>query len=130
MGLFGHHLKRGKEAMEGIGVLDAYNGTLVHDRSSSYFSYPCGHSLCNAHILRGLVYVEGAFDAPCKTRKLLVRAKDKKGQGPDLKPSYYTRAFNTYTKTIRPIIKGYNNKFKKPMGNVWLLPWKNTNTCS
>ena len=64
MGLFGHHLKRGKEAMDDIGVLDAYNGTLVHDRSSSYFSYPCGHSLCNAHILRDLVYVEGGFRCP------------------------------------------------------------------
>ena len=115
MGLFGHQSKRGKEAMDGIGVSDAYKDTLVHDRSSSYFSYPCGHSLCNAHILRDLVYVGGVFDAPwaTKIRKLLVRAKDKKGQGADLKPSYYTKAFNTYTKTIRPIIKGYNNKFKK-----------------
>jgi transposase len=113
--LFGHHLKRGKEAMDDIGILDLYNGTLVHDRFSSYFSYQCGHSLCNAHILRDLVYVEETFDAPwaAKIRKLLVRAKNKKEQEPDLKPSYYTRVFNTFTKTIRPVIKGYNKKFKK-----------------
>ncbi|KAA1243404.1 transposase, partial [Aquimarina sp. RZ0] len=89
--------------------------TLVHDRFSSYFSYQCGHSLCNAHILRDLIYIEEAFNAPwaTKIRKLLVRAKKKKEQDPDLKSSYYTRAFNTFTKTIRPIIKGYDKKFKK-----------------
>lgn len=112
---FGHHLKRGKEAMDDIGILEAYKGTLVHDRFSSYFSYQCGHSLCNAHILRDLIYIEETFDAPwaTKIRKLLVRAKNKKEQDPDLKSSYYTRVFNAFTKIIRPIIKGYDKKFKK-----------------
>ena len=29
---FAHHLKRGKQAMNDIGLLDIYKGTLIHDR--------------------------------------------------------------------------------------------------
>jgi len=112
---FTHHLKRGKEAMNQMGILPNYNGTLVHDRFSSYFSYHCEHSLCNAHILRDLVYVEEAFQANWakEIRKLLVRAKDKKKQETHLTPSYYSRVFNKYTQLIRPVIKGYDKTYKK-----------------
>ena len=112
---FGHHLKRGKEAMNAIGILENYKGTLIHDRFSSYFSYNCDHGLCNAHILRDLVYVEETFDAPWaeQIKELLIRAKNKKDNDPDLKTSYYLRVFNKYTSLIRPIIKAYDKKFKK-----------------
>lgn len=112
---FAHHLNRGKKAMDNIGLLGSYNGTLVHDRFSSYFSYQCDHSLCNAHILRDLVYVEEAFDAPWakKIRELLIRAKRDKERNPNLKASYYSRIFKQYTGAVRPIIKDYDNKFKK-----------------
>lgn len=36
------------------GPLPSYAGVAVHDRYIAYFSYPCGHALCNAHILRQL----------------------------------------------------------------------------
>jgi len=112
---FAHHPKRGKEAMDDIGLLEKYKGLLVHDRFASYFSYKCGHSLCNAHILRNLAYVEEAFEAPWTKEigKLLVRAKAKKGRDANLKKSYYTRVFNKYTSLIRPVIKNHDNKFKK-----------------
>jgi len=51
LSFFGAHPKRGKEAMNEMGVLNQYRGTLIHDRFSSYFSYQCDHGLCNAHIL-------------------------------------------------------------------------------
>lgn len=113
--LFAHHPNRGKKAMDDMGILELYRGTLVHDRFSSYFSYNCEHSLCNAHILRDLVYVEEAFEADWaeKIRKLLVKAKRDREKDPDLKPSYYSRAFKKYTGLIRPIIKKYDKKFKK-----------------
>ena len=112
---FAHHPKRGKEAMGDIGLLENYKGTLVHDRFAGYFSYQCEHSLCNAHILRDLAYVEEAFEAPWAKEigKLLVRAKTKKGRDENLKTSYYTRVFNKYTSLIRPVIKNYDKKFKK-----------------
>jgi transposase len=113
--LFAHHPKRGKLAMDDMGLLGLYKGTLVHDRFSSYFSYNCGHSLCNAHILRDLVYVEEAFGAGWAggIRKLLVRAKKDREKDPDLKASYYSKVFKKYVGLIRPVIKKYDKKFKK-----------------
>ena len=112
---FAHHLKRGKKAMDAIGILEKYNGTLVHDRFSSYFSYQCEHSLCNALILRDLIYVEEAFEASWakRIRELLVRAKKHKQKNPNLKASYYSRIYKEYVAIIRPIIKSYDKKFKK-----------------
>lgn len=113
--LFSHHLNRGKQAMDAVGLLELYKGTLVHDRFSSYFSHECDHSLCNAHILRDLVYVEEAFDAPWakQIRKLLCKAKQDKEEKPNLKAAYYSRIFKRYTGLIRPIIKEYNGALKK-----------------
>lgn len=115
MSLFGYDLKRGKQAMDKMGVLPNYEGTLIHDRFSSYFSYHCQHSLCNAHILRNLTYIKEAFQAPWASEmaRLFILAKDKKHKNDELRKSYYSRVFKKYTALIRPIIKGYNKKHKK-----------------
>ena len=112
---FAHHLNRGKQAMNDIGLLEHYKGTLVHDRFSSYFSYSCAHSLCNAHILRDLIYVEETFDSSWakEIRKLLIQAKKDKEQNPNLKAAYYSKIFDKYVNLIRPVIQNYDKKFKK-----------------
>ncbi len=112
---FAHHLNRGRQAMDEIGLLTLYKGTLIHDRFSSYFGYDCDHSLCNAHILRDLIYVEEAFNANWakQIRSLLINAKQTKEKNPNLKASYYSKVFKTYVNLIRPIIKNYNKTFKK-----------------
>jgi transposase len=52
------HPKRGKAAFDAIGILNQFKGTLVRDGWFSYKQYDqCKHSLCNAHLLRDLLYV-------------------------------------------------------------------------
>jgi len=51
------HKKRGKEAMDAMGVLPFFNGTAVHDHWKSYYYYLCAHAECNGHILRHLVFL-------------------------------------------------------------------------
>jgi transposase len=56
---YGADTRRGKAAMDEIGILPAYRGTCVHDGWLSYTFYPkCRHALCGAHILRELTYFE------------------------------------------------------------------------
>ena len=64
---YGFDARRGKAAMDSIGILPHFIGTLVRDGFSSYKWYErCRHSLCNAHLLRDLRFVE-ELDAAQKT---------------------------------------------------------------
>jgi len=52
------HRKRGTEAMQEIGIIPRYGGSIVHDCWASYLSYDhCSHGLCGSHILRELTFV-------------------------------------------------------------------------
>lgn len=53
------HAKRGKDGMEGNGVLTGFTGVAVHDCWASYWNYgDVTHAICNAHLLRELTGVE------------------------------------------------------------------------
>jgi transposase len=50
--------KRGKAAMNEIGILPEFKGKAIHDCFAAYFSFiSMIHALCNAHLLRELVAV-------------------------------------------------------------------------
>jgi transposase len=60
--LFGVHAKRGRVAMDAVGVLPSFQGVAVHDGWSPYWRYQdVRHALCGAHLLREL---EGISDEP------------------------------------------------------------------
>ncbi|MDP3705947.1 MAG: IS66 family transposase [Legionellaceae bacterium] len=52
------HQKRGCDAMDEIGILPHFRGTLIHDHWKPYYTYQhCQHGLCNAHHIRELQWV-------------------------------------------------------------------------
>jgi transposase len=74
--------RRGKPAMDEIGILPTYKGVSVHDGWPAYgYYYQCRHALCGAHLLRELTYIEerhphqrGQWAEPLA--KLLVEIKE------------------------------------------------------
>ena len=56
------HPKRGREALETIGILSTFQGVSVHDGWGSYRAYrACRHALCNVHHLRELTFLEEQY---------------------------------------------------------------------
>jgi transposase len=56
------HPRRGREALEAIGILPAFAGVSVHDGWGSYRLYTvCRHALCNVHHLRELTFLEEQY---------------------------------------------------------------------
>ncbi len=51
---YGPHEKRGSIAMNDMGILPRFKGTLCHDHWKPYYKFDCTHALCNAHHLREL----------------------------------------------------------------------------
>lgn len=78
------HLKRGREAMEQMEILPAYEGVLVHDFWKPYNEYGCSHALCNVHHLRDLTFChqveESSWAGGCKELLLDVYAKVKRAK--------------------------------------------------
>ena len=79
------HSKRGRAAIDAIGILPEYQGTVIHDCWSPYFHYSFKHGICNAHILRELTFAHEednqAFAQELKTLMLRIlkvvnRARD------------------------------------------------------
>ena len=81
--LYFFHLKRGNEAMNAMGLLPVYKGTIVHDRWFSYYKYDCTHALCNAHLLRDLKFMHEEMNRKWaeKLKLKLQEANDRKKSG-------------------------------------------------
>jgi len=57
-----YHENRGKKATDEIEILPYFNGWLIHDGLRSYLQYACMHGLCNAHILRELIFISEEYN--------------------------------------------------------------------
>jgi transposase len=69
------HAKRGVKGMDAAAVLPRYKGVAVHDAWAPYDTYTgAAHALCNAHVLRELIYVQDT--APIKVADLAEQATD------------------------------------------------------
>jgi transposase len=71
------HRKRGKEAVDAIGILPQFQGVSVHDSLVSYLHYTCEHALCGAHYLRELTYVHEQYgqDWAAEMKTVLLQMK-------------------------------------------------------
>jgi len=94
------HKKRGRDAMEEIGVLPSFLGRAVHDGLPSYWQYgQCAHALCNAHHLRELIFVEEQLGQPWakELKGLLLEIKqsvdDARDKGQERLPAEMKREF-------------------------------------
>ena len=71
------HQKRGKEAIESIGIIPNYCGAIVHDCWASYLSYDhLKHGLCGGHLLRELTFIidSNAYRWAKNMKRLLKKA--------------------------------------------------------
>lgn len=100
-----YHLdsKRGKEAIERADILPEYQGTVVHDRFVSYFGYEYDHGLCNAHILRELIYIKEKDQADWAQQliDLLLKAKKRVDKEKPVTKGYITLIKNKFKKIVR-----------------------------
>jgi transposase len=71
------HPKRGRAAMDDLGVIGAMSGVAIHDGWKPYRHYDVDHALCNAHHLRELNAVGIGWDQGWANdlARLLVEAK-------------------------------------------------------
>ena len=57
------HRKRGREAIDDIGLIPRYRNVIIHDCYPSYLSYDhCSHGLCGAHLLRDITFIIDAVN--------------------------------------------------------------------
>lgn len=94
------HPKRGREAVDAVGVLPAFVGRAVHDGLTSYWQYGrCAHALCNAHHLRELTFVEEelgqswAGDLKALLREIKQAVDEVRGEGMTALPPEMRGAF-------------------------------------
>ena len=120
--------KRGKEAIDRIGILPYFQGTSIHDGWKAYIKYYCRHGLCNAHHLRELTFFEEEEEAVWAKflKELLLTTKqsvdDARQKGKDclapetardIETSYDRILFDALADIPPPVRTGKRGRIKK-----------------
>jgi transposase len=95
---YGIHQKRGKEAMDDIGILPDATGRIIHDFWESYTHYDnVTHAYCNAHIVRELRSIHQDYHQAWaqKLIDLLFHIKEKIETTP-ISKNFVTRSIHRY----------------------------------
>ena len=102
--LYHVHRKRGQEAMNEMGVLPYFKGIAVHDFWKSYYRYDCTHALCNAHLLRELIFIKERFSQNWAQQLIDLLLKMKK--------SKYRATSENKTRLSEQTLKKYRRKYE------------------
>lgn len=106
------HPKRGKEAMDDMGILPVFKGTSVHDFWNPYLNYEnCQHSLCGAHHLRDLNYIHECYNQSWAKEMgtLFCEIKEKVESVKEFCDQLDNKTVSKYQKRYQKIIEdGYN----------------------
>ncbi len=138
------HKNRGKEAIEDIGIIPKYNGTIIHDCWASYFSYDnVDHALCIGHLLRELKYIEEltTYKWAKKVKEILKEAVDLISNRPNKRvlskneykslQSRYRNALSRGKKEMPPFQEKSGNRGrtkKSEAQNLWTRLWEYENS--
>jgi len=105
---FAIHIKRGKEAIEAIGIIPKFTGWLMHDFLSSYLAFDnCLHTFCKSHLMRELVFLyeqhqqRWAKDLYDLFLEMLKCVKDRKARDKPLTKMEFRRWQHQYHKILR-----------------------------
>jgi transposase len=93
------HEKRGKDAMDDMGILPDYKGRVIHDFWSPYFRYDVEHGMCNAHTIRELIFIYEEYKQKWADEMIGLLLRIKK------KTDFCTRGLHSST------IKAFENEY-------------------
>lgn len=129
------HPKRGRAAIEAIGIIPRYGGVVIHDCWASYLAYDqCDHGLCGSHLLRELTFIVDANGYAWATNMkhllqetcaIVARRKRKKLTQREYKnlQKHYRNLLTRGNKELPPIPPRHNGKrgriAKSDAHNLW-----------
>ncbi|HZK71837.1 MAG TPA: transposase, partial [Clostridia bacterium] len=113
------HESKSKKAMEELGFLSNYIGTLIHDHNRVQYNFGTRHAECNAHTLRYLQGIEDftkhiwSIDMSKLLKEILYQKKLLKSDGVD---SFNIDSLAMYVKSYDEILKQANKQYQSDYG--------------
>jgi len=101
---YGVHPKRGREAMDALGIVGECRGWTMHDYWKPYFGYEqCLHAVCNGHLLRELKFLWEEEKEPWakELSDLLLELHQKRNRDGEFSEPKFKRALKAFRAIVR-----------------------------